>query len=184
MKHKHHIIPKHMGGSSDPENIIELSIEEHAEAHRLLYEEHGRPQDYAAWKGLSGMMNKQEIIHFLQSTCSTKSNQERLENKTHNFLGDNNPSRKKVKEGTHHFQHNIGNRPGDIIQRELVAKGEHNFQTQEHADAVGIRTRKAIEKKCHPYSKQVKCPHCPKKGQEAAMRRWHFENCKLAPHVS
>ena len=45
MKHKHHIIPKHMGGSDDPENIIELSVDEHAEAHRLLYEEYGRPQD-------------------------------------------------------------------------------------------------------------------------------------------
>jgi len=33
MKHKHHIVPKHMGGSDDPSNLIELTIEEHAEAH-------------------------------------------------------------------------------------------------------------------------------------------------------
>jgi predicted molibdopterin-dependent oxidoreductase YjgC len=32
MKHKHHIIPKHMGGTDDESNIIELTIEEHAEA--------------------------------------------------------------------------------------------------------------------------------------------------------
>jgi len=32
MKHKHHIIPKHMGGSDDPENLIELTIEEHVES--------------------------------------------------------------------------------------------------------------------------------------------------------
>ena len=24
----------------------------------------------------------------------------------------------------------------------------------------------------------IKCPHCPKEGQLANMRRWHFENCK------
>ena len=26
MKHKHHIIPKHAGGTDDPDNLIELSI--------------------------------------------------------------------------------------------------------------------------------------------------------------
>ena len=38
-KHKHHIIPKHAGGSNDPNNFVFLTIEEHAEAHRKLYEE-------------------------------------------------------------------------------------------------------------------------------------------------
>ena len=54
MKHKHHIIPKHMGGSNNPSNIVELTIEEHAEAHRVLYETHGCWQDRLAWLGLSG----------------------------------------------------------------------------------------------------------------------------------
>ena len=40
MKHTHHIIPKHVGGTDDPSNLIEHSIEEHAEAHRLLYKQH------------------------------------------------------------------------------------------------------------------------------------------------
>ena len=61
-KHKHHIIPKHMGGTDDPSNLIELTVEEHAEAHRVLYEKYGRWEDELAWKGLSGMMSKQEII--------------------------------------------------------------------------------------------------------------------------
>ena len=39
--HVHHIIPKHMGGTDDPSNLTQLTIEEHAEAHRILYEEHG-----------------------------------------------------------------------------------------------------------------------------------------------
>ena len=36
--HNHHIIPKHMGGSYDPSNLVRLTIEEHAEAHKTLYE--------------------------------------------------------------------------------------------------------------------------------------------------
>lgn len=58
MKHKHHIIPKHAGGTDDPSNVIELTIEEHAEAHRVLFEQHGRWQDELAWKLLSKLPNK------------------------------------------------------------------------------------------------------------------------------
>ena len=54
MKHKHHIIPKHAGGTDDPSNLVELTIEEHAEAHRVLWETHGRWQDKMAWLALSG----------------------------------------------------------------------------------------------------------------------------------
>jgi hypothetical protein len=65
--HKHHIIPKHMGGTNDPLNLVELTIEEHAEAHRLLYEKHGHTQDKVAWLGLAGIMPYEEIIYTLLS---------------------------------------------------------------------------------------------------------------------
>jgi hypothetical protein len=43
-----------MGGSDERSNLIELTIEEHAEAHRKLYEEYHNWQDEIAWKALSG----------------------------------------------------------------------------------------------------------------------------------
>jgi len=58
--HTHHIIPKHMGGTDDPSNLVRLTIEEHAEAHRILYETYGNEYDRAAWLGLSGRIDKQE----------------------------------------------------------------------------------------------------------------------------
>ena len=58
--HKHHIIPRHAGGTDDPSNIIELTIEEHALAHKKLYEEHGRWQDELAYLVLSGQIGKEE----------------------------------------------------------------------------------------------------------------------------
>lgn len=61
MKHKHHIVPKHMGGSDDPSNLIEVSIEEHAELHLALYLENSRWQDWFAYHGLSGQMNMSDI---------------------------------------------------------------------------------------------------------------------------
>ena len=65
MKHKHHIIPRHMGGTDDPSNLIELTVEEHAEAHKKLWEQYGNIKDYCAWKGLSGQIGKEEIIRLL-----------------------------------------------------------------------------------------------------------------------
>ena len=62
IKHKHHIIPRHAGGTDDPSNIVELTIAEHAEAHRLLYEQYGRQEDRWAWLGLSGQIGKDEIL--------------------------------------------------------------------------------------------------------------------------
>lgn len=52
-----------MGGTDDPENIIEVTIEEHAEAHRKLYEEHNHWQDYVAWKGLLGLLTSDECSY-------------------------------------------------------------------------------------------------------------------------
>jgi hypothetical protein len=62
IKHKHHIIPRHAGGTDDPSNLVELTIEEHAEAHRILYEKYGRDEDRWAWLGLSGQIGKDEIL--------------------------------------------------------------------------------------------------------------------------
>lgn len=71
IKHKHHIIPRHIGGTDDPSNIIELTVEEHAEAHHVLWEQHGRYQDYYAWQGLSGIIGKEDIIKQIQSIANS-----------------------------------------------------------------------------------------------------------------
>ena len=60
--HKHHIIPKHIGGTDDPSNIVRLTVTEHAEAHRILFENYGRWQDEIAWKGLSGIIGSEEAV--------------------------------------------------------------------------------------------------------------------------
>lgn len=68
--HKHHIIPRHAGGSDDPSNIIILSLEEHAEAHKKMWEEHGRWQDKVAWLCLSQMITKDEAARLIMSEAN------------------------------------------------------------------------------------------------------------------
>jgi hypothetical protein len=55
-----------MGGTDDPSNLIYLTVEEHAQAHKKLWEEHGRWQDELAWKALSGQIGKEEITRHKQ----------------------------------------------------------------------------------------------------------------------
>jgi hypothetical protein len=65
-----------MGGSDDPSNIIELTNEEHALAHKKLYEEHGRWQDKVAWKGLAKLIGQEEIL----SECARRGQLQQAKN--------------------------------------------------------------------------------------------------------
>lgn len=76
MKHIHHIVPRHAGGTDEPDNLIELTVEEHARAHYLLWNEYGRWQDEVAWKSLYGMIGQEEIM----LTVQTKAAQEAWQN--------------------------------------------------------------------------------------------------------
>ena len=72
--HKHHKIPRHMGGTDEPSNIMECSVEEHAELHFALYLEHGHWQDWYAAMGLAGIIGKEEIVREQQSRAGIKGN--------------------------------------------------------------------------------------------------------------
>jgi hypothetical protein len=58
--HKHHIIPRHLGGTDAPSNLIELTIEEHAEIHKQLWLMDRRWQDEIAYLVLSGQIAHEE----------------------------------------------------------------------------------------------------------------------------
>jgi hypothetical protein len=81
--HMHHIIPKHEGGTDDPSNLVKLTIEEHAKAHRLLYEKNGKWEDYFAWQGLAGLISHEDILLAVRDKLTTinKSEERRLYNR-------------------------------------------------------------------------------------------------------
>jgi len=89
--HTHHIIPRHIGGTDDPSNLVELTIEEHAEAHRILFEQYGRWQDEIAWKTLSGQIDSYEASQ--QARILANLGNKHFEGKTHTE-----EARKKISE--------------------------------------------------------------------------------------
>lgn len=72
---KHHIIPLHEWRKrfnpkatrynkefNTTDNLVELTIEQHAEAHKILFEQFGNWEDMLAWKGLLGEICREDYM--------------------------------------------------------------------------------------------------------------------------
>ena len=157
MKHKHHIIPKHAGGTDDPSNIVELTVEEHAEAHRKLYEKYGRWQDLSAWKGLTRQNPRMDEVTLLRNRQNFEKAREAL--------------KKKREENPEYFRE-LHKQTGKKVRATYLAKKENGYVQP------NTFTREAGLKAAKKNNSEAVCPHCGKKGQYRAMKRWHFEKCK------
>jgi hypothetical protein len=133
MFHKHRILPGHMGGTYNPTNVISLTIPQHAEAHRLLWEQYGHREDYIAWQGLSGLIDKEEILHAVLSMAGSKP------------------------KSSEHRQRiglsNRGNKRPDLAARNRVSTTKGQIKTLEHRQKISqammghtvtVETRKKI----------------------------------------
>lgn len=157
--HLHHIIPRHMGGSDDPENLIELTVEEHAEAHRKLWEEHDKWQDYLAWKALSGQIKSDDIRKELVRLAWT--------------------GRKHTEEAKEKIRKA---RALQICSNETRHKMSNSRKDKPLTWDLKNNTPEANKKRSEKMSgipkPKVKCPHCDKEGGAPQMIQWHFDNCK------
>lgn len=75
-----------MGGSDDPSNLVRVTIEQHAELHKQLWEGLGCWQDGIAWKMLSGQITNAEAIKVAQSEGGKK-NKGKLSGDKNPFFG-------------------------------------------------------------------------------------------------
>ena len=182
-----------MGGSDDPSNLIELTIEEHAEAHRKLYEEHGRIQDKLAWLGLTRMIGREEIIHTLLTQPKSTEHRERISmakkgkptpwtagNKNATALKGRQKSddhKRKISEAHQGMSKPwlIGNKNGTVL------KGRKRSDEHQAAINIAAHSDDAKRKKSESWAARpmVTCPHCGMTGKAGHnMRRYHFDMCK------
>jgi hypothetical protein len=79
--HWHHIVPRHAGGTDDPENLVRVTVEEHAELHLARYLEYGEENDWLAYNGLAKLSTKEEIVSQLMRSGGSKGGKSRSEAK-------------------------------------------------------------------------------------------------------
>lgn len=128
-----------MGGSDDSSNLIELTVEEHAEAHRLLYEKHGNWQDYLAWQGLSKRMSCEEMSREAARLANTG---KQLSQETRQKIS-------KAKKGVKHSPEHVKN--NSLAQSGKVLSDEHKMKissalsgrelSEEHKNNVGKKMK-------------------------------------------
>jgi hypothetical protein len=165
MKHLHHILPRHMGGTDDPSNLVELTIEEHAEAHRKLYEEYGRLQDKRAWLGLTKIMSGEEIIKEILTSPKSEEHKRKI-SEAHKGKP------KPWLIGTRNGAGNAGKPKSEEHKRKIAeahtGKVRGEFSEEWKQALKDAQARQPIRT----------CPHCGITGKGANMTRYHFDKCK------
>ena len=164
MKHKHHIVPKHMGGTDDPSNLVYLTVEEHAEAHRKLWETHGKIEDKVAYMGLMNMIDREEIIRSLVSKPKSEEHKRKI-SEAHKgkpkpwLIGSKNAAGKR---GPNSEEHNkrIGEAKRGVKRAPFSAEWKQALKEAKQKQPIRI------------------CPHCGLSGKGPNMTRYHFDNCK------
>ena len=100
----------------------------------------------------------------------------RVQNGTHNLLGKNNPSHKRIKDGTHNFLDPEFRRKHQEEQHRLVKEGKHVLQNKQWARE---RNLKRLADGKDPSQVHWTCPHCNKSGRgTGAYAKWHGDNCR------
>lgn len=183
-----------MGGTDDPSNIIELSIEDHAKAHKELYEKFGKQEDWLAWKCLEGSITKEELI-FTKCSIAGKLGAEKLKLlKICSFynqefrLKAGEKGREVSKEKKSGFydpklQSVLGKRGGPknlgfiwINDGTISIKYTKKMQNEKSVDDF-IKDNPNFSIGRLQTHDNVQCPHCGKIGKKGGMLLHHFDNC-------
>jgi hypothetical protein len=78
-----------MGGTDEKSNLVKVTVTQHAMFHWCNWQLWGNKEDWLAWRGLTGEVGKEEIIHELRMKASEKGVKAML--KKQRFLFDNDP---------------------------------------------------------------------------------------------
>ncbi len=160
---KHHIVPRSLGGSNDPDNLVLLTAKEHYRVHELLpYFTDGKDKIKMiyAWNLMSRISNKiidKELYAFLKIQHSKILSEKILSIETRSKMSHNNSGKNNPMYGREH-------------SKESILKMKNRVFSKETKDKISKARSKPFKK--------ITCPNCNKEGAGPNMTRYHFDNCK------
>jgi hypothetical protein len=170
---KHHILPRSLGGTNDPSNLVLLTAREHFIAHLLLYF-HYR---------LEGGKTFQKMCFALVSMSSTNKNLKRpqLSSRQYAFIRE---AAQQARQGVKVLNTEKYKQPKTEAHKQAIREARLRSTPR------SLKTRTKMKESALArgsnfkgnYTK-VSCPHCYTTGQTNAMMRWHFNNCKEVNHA-
>lgn len=186
-KERHHIIPRCMGGTDDPSNLIDLTAEEHFVAHQLLLRMfwHTEYKHKLAWAcqamsmGRTGRVLNNKSFGWLRKAFAQAVSAKNKGRKRAPFSAE---TRKKLSDAK------TGKKLPDTTREKmsLAKKGKPVSEERRKAmteSRIGKTQSAATRKKLSDAKKgkaqrKVICPHCGKEGGVNLMPRHHFDKCK------
>ena len=160
-----------MGGSDDPSNLIELTVEEHADAHRKLWEQYSNIKDYCAWKGLSGQIGKEEIVRLLMDPTGRVHTEETKQKISKSQLGKPKHT-EESKENLKQFR--MGTKQSEETKRKISEAGLGNKRClgYKHTEETKEKVSKSLEGNKRWSSNPNVSEEERKKRSEASKERW------------
>lgn len=207
-KEIHHIIPKCLGGSDHPENLVRLTARQHYLTHWLLYKMHKTSSLVHAWHSMSrvgkGQSTRTINSHLFEYCKKHRRNHlsKQYSGEGNNFYGKSHSEETKNRLSEVHT--------GKVYKtKEQIKEWVENIakkpKTKEHREKIG---RKGLVMLQHimskeivrvPYSdyrlnsddwvnprkispeKKYKCLYCDVITTKSNLKRWHNDNCKRKP---
>lgn len=168
----HHIIPKSIGGSDFPDNLVLLTGREHFIAHLLLTKIHKNPKmNYALW--LMCNYNGDYKIHsrFYESARIKHS-----QNVSELFSG-----KIRTKEHKDNLSKALKGRKSPTEGKPLpkTTRMKISESLKNKVQSIETRMKRSKAQIGKPKALYPACPHCGKVTSKATAIRWHYDNCKL-----
>jgi len=182
--YKHHVIPFHEWKSrinpnvtrydrdyNASDNVVWLTLEQHIQAHELLYELNGSEYDRLAALMMSGKISKGDVQRMVASEYM-KGNQHAKGKK----MPPHTPERRQAQ--AERIQGN-SYRLGKTFSEESRKKISDTLRGVKHSLERNLRKSERMRGKAQ---KRIECPNCHKVGGIPGMKRYHFDNCKKGMH--
>ena len=171
----HHIVPKCMGGTNEPENLVKLTAREHYLCHWLLAKHYNNKQLWAAFS----MMIQSSTNH--SRIISGRMFERAKIARSKSVTGKNNPMYGKPSACKSHSEETK-----EKIRQSKLGKKRTPFTRMSPTEETRLKMSQA--KKGKPNTKlkgrvmeKYTCPHCNKVvGGVSNFRRYHGDNCKNA----
>jgi len=95
--HKHHIVPKHDGGRKIPDsiNLVRLSVDDHIQAHLILYEEFGNFKDLTSANYLIEQWSDKKLKEKIQEYWNDPKVKREQSDRTKKYYSSLSPAKKK-----------------------------------------------------------------------------------------
>ena len=154
----HHILPKSLGGSNDPDNLIKLTAKEHFICHMLLtkmVEGTYKQKMIYAWWAMSNQ--KRPDQHRYKVSSNMYKTIKESASKNHSLYKHSDETKKKLS---------------------IARKGLKFTQEWKNNISSGSKNRDPSSRTT-PFGKKLICIHCNKEVSLGNYHRWHGSNCKL-----